>query len=1687
MNTMRLTLTGLLTALLALAVSARAADIDIYGGLSTATGVPNVLAVMDNAADFSSSSNVPSNATCQVTDPSSGKLVNNSLAGTVGGIEQCAFYQVLQQLPTNSDGSARINIGFMVYNSTNQHDWNLATSTAGTNCGGSNGGCLVVPLTPLTNSNRTLLLNWITTWQTSNGGAGSFWMKASGEATAAAMQEAWAYYAGQTGISGRNYSGIQPASGCQKNFVIFIGDSWSSSGTPGDGKNAPNPESTLFTASGSTSISLLTNTVNTQCQPSPYTFTNNDSNHLTGGDYADEWARFMLSTDIYNSASGTQNIITYTVGLLSSSCQPSYEALLANMARYGGGKYFASSDTGSMVQSILKILNEVQAVNSVFSSATLPVSVNTQGTYLNQVFMGMFRPDSSGFPRWVGNVKQYQFSLDNSTIPPSVFLSDVTGKDAISSSGTGFISSNAISFWTCTSSTRASSIGASLSLTSSVISEITCPSPNTASGGGDPAAGFFASNTTYTTGSDPGLGYDLQDGELVDKGGSGQQVRLANLIASYPAPTSYPSTSTTMTDSPRNLYVYCPGGANCVSDLTDPSNSFSVNNSANISASLFGSTYNLYISSATHDDNGVATIQTVGAHGLKAGSIVNIYGINPTNYNGQIQVITSYNGVSYPLTSNTFSYALVGGSNPVPKATGTYTASLPGSGTSSPISSMSRTVYNCSGCSADQAIVTVNTSTSTLYTSGETVNITNVSPGSTYSISTAINCGTTPCGSTFTYQVPVLPTATATASKYTASNVYSGTSTGISSIALTLNGSTPNNCSTTATTYSATASSTTGVFHLQVGDTVTVSDSGGNYGGTYTVTAVSGGTSLITGYTSFSFDITWTAANSQKCPATGRNPSATAGAGAATLTSMTTVENSTSIGTGTVTVATSSAQFNTGDSVNITWASNTTQPSNEAPYSAGSPYTITCSGSSPCSTFTFPITMSVGQPVVSGSSAAFVPLSPSPISSLTASGSTATAVLSSGSFSNGASVYIAYTGSGAQPVNETNYDGTFTITCSGSSPCSTFTFPVTVTPATPATSVSSAYVNVPFAPDPVATLNWIRGQDNVGDELSLCPGAVSGGISGANYSNCPSTVVTVRPSVHGDALHSRPIAVNYGSNFGVVVFYGTNDGVYHAINGNQSSSIGNTLPGGELWGWIKTEDLGKYTRLRTNSPLLLLPSTPGGLSPAPAPKDYFVDGPTGLYQAIDGSGNTQKAVIYVGKRRGGSTITALDVTTPTKPVYQWKLSSTSTGTAGAETWNMYELGQTWSLPKVMKLAGYANPVVVFGGGYDNSNEDTDPPGADTVGRGIYILDAVTGQLVWSATPDAPTITCSTTICEKQVTSMQWSVPSDIAIMDSDGNGTVDRMYVSDTGGNVWRIDLEPPKTNLSGNTCSSGSSACTPDIWQVTKLAALGCATGTCASGTTPRKFFYPPEVLSSPSGTYTAVIIGSGDREKPLYGSQNGNTCTNCAWSVTNRLYMLKDTATSLDGSGLTTITESALDDCTGTAANPNTCSTATTQASSPLAYNQLTAAQQHSGYYVTLCNTNATPGVPTACPTGEKAVNAPLAAAGYVYFGTNQPTLPSKTSCTTNLGIARGYQISPFSAAYGSVIYSGGGLPPSPVAGIVDIVTANGTVSVPFLIGGASPGCNTADCLSAVGATRPKINVPTVRHKTYWYLQGK
>lgn len=420
------------TAALVLSAAAAAEDIDLFVGLTKGDkpNLPNVLFIFDNAANFSASAVHG----CKYKDD--GKVP--SLGNSTGGMEQCALYNAIHDLEVDPEtGAGKMNIGLMAYNANKFVDWKGNACDKVT----SLGGCLMLPLMEMNAANKVEVLQWIRTWGT------TFEIKTNNAANGAAMQEAWAYYAGRTGISGRSYTDIKPASVCMRNYVIFVGNAYNSSGVPGDQTGDKGPKGALegtnsvgaknaFPVATAEQKKIFLGPVTTE-MCGTYTF---PTTHENGGYYADEWARYMASES-------TTYVTTYTIGVHSAACKAEYAALLSSMATLGGGKYFPTTDFSELKVAFESILSEVQPVNSAFASVSLPVSVNTQGTYLNQVFIGMFRPDKNALPRWAGNLKQYKMGMSAAKV---LELQDAASKNAldVALDGTGFFAPCARSFWT---------------------------------------------------------------------------------------------------------------------------------------------------------------------------------------------------------------------------------------------------------------------------------------------------------------------------------------------------------------------------------------------------------------------------------------------------------------------------------------------------------------------------------------------------------------------------------------------------------------------------------------------------------------------------------------------------------------------------------------------------------------------------------------------------------------------------------------------------------------------------------------------------------------------------------------------------------------------------------------------------------------------------------------------------------------------------------------------------------------------------------------------------------------------------------------------------------------------------------------------------------------------------------------
>ncbi len=398
-----------------------------------------------------------------------------------------------------------------------------------------------------------------------------------------------------------------------------------------------------------------------------------------------------------------------------------------------------------------------------------------------------------------------------------------------------------------------------------------------------------------------------------------------------------------------------------------------------------------------------------------------------------------------------------------------------------------------------------------------------------------------------------------------------------------------------------------------------------------------------------------------------------------------------------------------------------------------------------------------------------------------------------------------------------------------------------------------------------------------------------------------------RQWVLGAFIHSRPIIIHYSSK--TVIFAGGNDGMLHAFN---------DADGTELWAFIPPDLLSRLKYLTGNT------------------VEFFVDGSPKAYLEKDQVGNLTKAILICGERRGGDRYFALDITNPDQPKWLWDIHP------GLSDYS--EMGQSWSSPLIGKIRYGTNDKWAFfiGGGYDTHQDNLPVPQDqnDSRGRAIYVIDVLNGARIWKYS-----------VANNNL--MRYSIPSDIARVDTDNDGRIDRLYVGDTGGQIWRFDIGDSSTTNWIGKCIFNSNSPSPP------------------SGTDLRKIFYPPDVtLEKDGGNYELIVFGTGDREHPK------------GMGVIDRLYAVKDRNQNY------VLTESHLVDVT----------TDQLQSGTPeekqLTYNQI---KNGSGWYIQLNQYN-----------GEKCLSSPLVAYGVSYFTTFAPTEEGLTDpCFVGEGTARLYAV--------------------------------------------------------------------------------
>ncbi|MCP5019059.1 MAG: VWA domain-containing protein [Ketobacter sp.] len=521
-------------------------------------------------------------------------------------------------------------------------------------------------------------------------------------------------------------------------------------------------------------------------------------------------------------------------------------------------------------------------------------------------------------------------------------------------------------------------------------------------------------------------------------------------------------------------------------------------------------------------------------------------------------------------------------------------------------------------------------------------------------------------------------------------------------------------------------------------------------------------------------------------------------------------------------------------------------------------------------------------------------------------------------------------------------------------------------------------------------INWIRGQDVLDSD--------------------EDNSTTDQRNQLSDPLHSAPYLVTYGGTDDapdITIYYGDNEGLLHAID---------AATGQEQFAFVPEELLSNFDKLYRNN----------GSNDHPYGMDGYV---TAWIHDVDAdsvieTADSDHVYLYAGMRRGGRSYYALNVTNRNAPRLLWSI----TGGSG----DYSDLGQSWARPIKTKINidGTLTDVLIISGGYDPDQDDVNVRTTDSMGNAIFIVNAATGDLIWSAGNGVSH--------DLNLADMDYSIPASVRAIDVDGNGTTDQFYVGDMGAQIWRFDV---------NNGNAVASLVTGGV-----IANLGGSTTASA-----RRFFHELDtsIVVKNGVRQLALTLGSGFQAHPL------------SEEVSDRFYMILQSDlfnapadTDSDGSpDYITLTESDLFDTTN---NRIVNGSDTERAAASTALNNA------KGWYIQLegeYNSTTAP--------GEKVLSRALTLDGVLYFTTYLPSATVSANCEPTAGVSKLYSVNLYDASPLNnqtattdrhTILDTVGLPPNPVHLRI------------------SDGDGTSDLIS-VGSEIFQHSVGDIITKTFWY----
>jgi type IV pilus assembly protein PilY1 len=115
--------------------------------------------------------------------------------------------------------------------------------------------------------------------------------------------------------------------------------------------------------------------------------------------------------------------------------------------------------------------------------------------------------------------------------------------------------------------------------------------------------------------------------------------------------------------------------------------------------------------------------------------------------------------------------------------------------------------------------------------------------------------------------------------------------------------------------------------------------------------------------------------------------------------------------------------------------------------------------------------------------------------------------------------------------------------------------------------------------------------------------------------------------------------------------------------------------------------------------------------------------------------------------------------------------------------------------------------------------------------------------------------------------MEHGFAAAVSPMDADGDGTLDRLYIPDTGGRVWRIDIPQYVPGVSPDNHRAAN-------WKASVLADLR-PVDVAATPEDDLRFFHAATIVRRARdaiGDFDAIAVGSGDRAHPQSETNKNN-----------------------------------------------------------------------------------------------------------------------------------------------------------------------------------------------------------------------